>query len=459
MKFQHNKVFTRFCALLLAVVTSLLLCVPAFAAYGSTPTYATGNYSYNSSTSSQTSTSTADWFTAVLAQLRTMYAFTYSKLNAINTAIGFCQDYLAEVRDNTKKLIVMDTTLTSIWNKLNLDINPSISSIKNDTSSIKTLVGTSNTNTSSIYSQVLKLATEVTAAKILTAVQSISTDGLATETTLSALNSKAATESTLKSVSDALYYTYDDGTSTSTSNILNHISDISGKHYLGFVGFSETFDNDFMQRYQLFIPNRTSWTSYGYLYDSNSTKVPKWGVWQSNSRMVLLDYGLNSDGSEYDLASRKAPSAVGIIGLLFNRFDNLIAMQYRLVDQLADAEDEKLKDATEDRRTTVTDYIKSDGTNDKYADSLGLAQTVTGGLETGVTMSDANTFVDGVLNGDSDSDYWSWFTQATADDLDQASSGSSASLAPRSPAQSTYWVIDPNATADDYINDWRSGNG
>lgn len=202
MKFQHNKVFTRFCALLLAVVTSLLLCVPAFAAYGygSTPTYATGNYSYNSSTSYETSTSSADWFTAVLAQLRTMYGFMFSKLNAINTAVGFCQSYLSDVKDNTAKLVVMNNTLTSIWNKLNLDISSDVSSIKNDTSSIKTLVGTSNTNTSSIYSQVLKLATEVTTAKILTAVESISTDGLATESTLSDLNSKAATESTLSSI-------------------------------------------------------------------------------------------------------------------------------------------------------------------------------------------------------------------------------------------------------------------
>lgn len=459
MKFQHNKVFTRFCALLLAVVTSLLLCVPAFAAYGSTPTYATGNYNYHSSTSYETSTSSADWFTAVLAQLRTMYSFMFSKLNAINTAIGFCQSYLAEIRDNSKKLITMDANIKSIYDKLNLDINPAVSSIKNDTSSIKTLVGTSNTNTSSIYSQVLKLATEVTTAKILTAVQSISTDGLATEATLSDLNSKAATESTLNSVSNALYYTNSDGTSTPASNFFNRIANNTGSHYLSFNAWTETYNQDFMNRFQLFIPNRSSWHSFGYCYDSNNTKVPKWGMWSSSSAMTLLNYGLNSDGSNYDLASRKAPSAVGIIGLLFNRLDNLVAMQYRLVDQLADAEDEKLKAATEDRRTTITDYIKSDGTNDKYADSLGLAQTVTGGLETGVSMSDANTFVGGVLNGDESSDYWCWFTQATADDLDQVSSGSSTRQAPRSPAQSTYWVIDPNATADDYINDWRNGNG
>lgn len=459
MKFQHNKVFNRFCALLLAVVTSLLLCVPAFAAYGSTPTYATGNYSYNSSTSYGSSTSSADWFTAVLAQLRTMYSFMFSKLNAINTAIGFCQSYLAEVRDNTKELITMDVNIKSIYDKLNLDINPSISSIKNVTSSIKTLVGTSNTNTSSIYSQVLKLATEVTTAKILTAVESISTDGLATEATLSDLNSKAATESTLNSVSNALYYTESDGTVTSASNFLSRIDISTGHHYLAFSVWNDNWTKEAVGRYRLFTPSYNSWSSYGYHYDSMNTKVPKWGIWTSSSKMALLNYGLNSDGSEYELASVKAPSAVGIVGFLMNRLDNLVAMQYRLVDQLADAEDEKLKDATEDRRTTVTDYIKSDGTNDKYSDSLGLAQTVTGGLDTGVSMSDANTFVDGVLNGDESSDYWSWFTQATADDLDRVSSGSSTRLAPLSPAQSTYWVIDPNASADDYINDWRNGNG
>lgn len=446
MNYNHKNVFTRFCALLLAVVTSSLLCVSAFAAYGSTPTYASGNYSYNSSTSYESSTSSADWFTAVLAQLRTMYSFMFSKLNAINTAIGFCQSYLAEVRDNTKELITMDVNIKSIYDKLNLDINPSVSSIKNDTSSIKTLVGTSNTNTSSIYSQVLKLATEVTTAKILTAVESISTDGL-------------ATESTLKSVSSALYYTNSDGTLTSASNFFNRIASNTGSHYLSFNAWTETYSQEFLNRLRLILPTTSSWHSFGYNYDSNNAKVPKWGVWSSTSRMALLNYGLNSDGSEYQLASVKAPSAVGIVGFLMNRLDNLVAMQYRLVDQLADAEDEKLKDATEDRRTTVTDYIKSDGTNDKYSDSLGLAQTVTGGLDTGVSMSDANTFVDGVLNGDESSDYWSWFTQATADDLDQVSSGSSTRQAPRSPAQSTYWVIDPNATADDFINDWRNGNG
>lgn len=437
MKFQYNKVFNRFCALLLAVVTSLLLCVPAFAAYGSTPTYATGNYSYNSSTSYESSTSSADWFTAVLAQLRTMYSFMFSKLNAINTAIGFCQSYLAEVRDNTKKLITIDTHVKSIFDVLNLNISKDVSTIKNDTSSIKTLVGTSNTNTSSIYSQVLKLATEVTTAKILTAVESISTDGLATEATLSDLNSKAATDS--------------------------HISDIFSQ-YKSFM--SEYQDGDTTlsmtpaERFRHFdysldriAPNaRNAYSVYWNAKD---------GAWSKGqvtmSTVTGFQFGLNRS-KKYDLNKTQLRD-YSLYSILLNRLDNLVFMNFRLVDQLADAEDEKLKDATEDRRTTVTDYIKSDGTNDKYSDSLGLAQTVTGGLETGVSMSDANTFVDGVLNGDESSDYWSWFTQATADDLDQVSSGSSTRQAPRSPAQSTYWVIDPNATADDYINDWRNGNG
>lgn len=438
MKFQHKKVFTRFCALLLAVVTSLLLCVPAFAAYGygSTPTYATGNYSYNSSTSYESSTSSADWFTAVLAQLRTMYAFIFSKLNAINTAVGFCQSYLAEVRDNTKKLIVMDTTLTSIWNKLNLDINPSVSSIKNDTSSIKTLVGTSNTNTSSIYSQVLKLATEVTTAKILTAVQSISTDGLATEATLSDLNSKAATDSHISDIYSQLTRLLSDGL------------DYNGNS----ISFSPGYNLNVIRDSLEYLSPRTDNAAI-YWVGSDG----KWAfVKPRQFSPTAFRFSLNSGA--YSLNSTNVRDQ-SLYSILVNRLDNLVLMNYRLVDQLADAEDEKLKDATEDRRTTVTDYIKSDGTNDKYADSLGLAQTVTGGLETGVSMSDANTFVDGVLNGDSDSDYWSWFTLATADDLDKASSGSSTRLAPRSPAQSTYWVIDPGAAADDYIDEWRSNNG
>lgn len=437
MNYNHKNVFTRFCALLLAVVTSLLLCVPAFAAYGSTPTYASGNYSYNSSTSYETSTSSADWFTAVLAQLRTMYSFMFSKLNAINTAVGFCQSYLSDVKDNTAKLVPMNNTLTSIWNKLNLDISSDVSSIKNDTSSIKTLVGSSNTNTSSIYSQVLKLATEVTTAKILTAVESISTDGLATEATLSDLNSKAATDANISDI----YAQYKSLVSDTMNG--NEVVTITPAEH--FRRFDRSLDR--------IAPN--SYSAYSVYLDARTGRWSNGKVSMSN--VAGFRFGLNSS-KKYDL-NLTSLRDYSLYSFLFNRLDNLVLMNYRLVDQLADAEDEALKDATEDRRTSITDYIKSDGTNDKYADSLGLAQTVTGGLETGVSMSDANTFVDGVLNGDESSDYWSWFTQATADDLDKASSGSSSRLTSGSPAQSTYWVIDPNATADDFIYDWRNGNG
>lgn len=437
MNYNHKNVFTRFCALLLAVVTSLLLCVPAFAAYGSTPTYATGNYSYNSSTSYESSTSSADWFTAVLAQLRTMYSFMFSKLNAINTAVGFCQSYLSEMRDNTKKLITMDVNIKSIYDKLNLDINPAVSSIKNDASSIKTLVDTSNTYTSNIYSQVLKLATEVTAAKILTAVQSISTDGLATEATLSDLNSKVATDSHISDI----YEQYKSLVSDTMDG--NDVVTITPAEH--FRRFDRSLDR--------IAPN--SYSAYSVFVNARD------GAW-SNGKVTMTTvtgfrFGLNRS-KKYDL-NQTSLRDYSLYSFLLNRLDNLVLMNYRLVDQLADAEDEKLKDATEDRRTTITDYIKSDGTNEKYVDSLGLAQTVTGGLETGVSMSDANTFVDGILNGDESSDYWSWFTQATADDLDKASSASSARLAPRSPAQSTYWVIHPGATADDYVNEWRNNSG
>ena len=450
MKFQHYKVFTRFCALLLAVVASLLLCVPAFAAYGygSTPTYATGNYSYNSSTSYETSTSSADWFTAVLAQLRTMYSFIFSKLKAIDTAVGFCQSYLAEIRDNTKKLITIDSYVKNIYDSI-APIKTDVNAIKTQQSTANTHIGIIDTNTSKIYSQVLKLATEVTASKILTAVQSIDTDGLATEKTLSDLNSKAATELTLSSINSKV------ATDAHISDIYSQLTDLlsDGFDYQGnAISFSPGYNLNIIRDSLEFLSPLTENTSI-YWVGSNG----KWAFVKPREFLsTAFRFSLNSD--EYTLN----PTSVrdrSLYSILVNRLDNLVLMNYRLVDQLADAEDEKLKDATEDRRTTVTDYIKSDGTNDKYADSLGLAQTVTGGLETGVTMSDANTFVDGVLNGDSDSDYWSWFTQATADDLDRASSGSAARLAPRSPSQSTYWVIDPNATADDYIDDWRSSNG
>lgn len=450
MKFQHNKVFTRFCALLLAVVTSLLLCVPAFAAYGygSTPTYATGNYSYNSSTSYETSTSSADWFTAVLAQLRTMYGFMFSKLNAINTAVGFCQSYLAEVRDNTKKLITIDSYVKNIYDSI-VPIKTDVNAIKTNQSTANTHIGIIDTNTSKIYSQVLKLASEVTASKILTAVQSIDTDGLATEKTLSDLNSKAATELTLSSINSKV------ATDSHISDIYDQYKHFMSDYEINGQTFSDTPGSYFRR---IFVSLSKLGSSGSR--DSVFLYAPS-GSWYKGSltsdTISGFRFGFDSS-SKYSLNTTSLGDST-IFGYLLNRLDNLVLMNYRLVDQLADAEDEKLKNATEDRRTTITDYIKSDGTNDKYADSLGLAQTVTGGLDTGVTMSDANTFVDGVLNGDSDSDYWSWFTQATADDLDRASSGSSARLAPRSPSQSTYWVIDPNATADDYIDDWRSGNG
>lgn len=436
MNYNHKNVFTRFCALLLAVITSLLLCVPAFASYGSTPTYASGNYNYNSSTSYESWTSSADWFTAVLAQLRTMYSFMFSKLNAINTAVGFCESYLAETRDNTKKLITIDTHIKSIFDVLNLNISRDVSTIKNDTSSIKTLVGTSNTNTSSIYSQVLKLATEVTTAKILTAVQAIDTDGLATEATLLDLNSKAATDSHISDIYAQL------------TSLLSDGLDYNGSP----ISFSPGYNlNVIRDSLSLVSPVSNDLAIYWAGANNN------W-VFAKPRDFLPTFYRFHLNSGAYSLNPTTAKDR-SLYSILINRLDNLVLMNYRLVDQLADAEDEKLKDATEDRRTTVTDYIKSDGTNDKYADSLGLAQTVAGGLETGVTMTDANTFVDGVLNGDESSDYWTWFTQTTADDLDRVSSGSSTRLAPRSPTQSTYWVIDPNASADDYINDWRYGNG
>lgn len=397
MNYNHKNVFTRFCALLLAVITSLLLCVPAFAAYGSSPTYATGNYSYNSSTTSSTSTSSADWFTAVLAQLRTMYSYLYTKLATINTAVGLCESYLSETRDNTKKLIVMDVTLENIWKSLNSSIAPSVSSIKNDTSSLKALVGTSNTNTSSIYSQVLKLATEVTSAKILTAVQSISTDGLATEATLSDLNSKAATELTLSSINSKV----------ATESTLSDFSKLFSRNQINFMLNTQT-DSDGFQSYVLA---------------------------QSPPQNMVLS--------------------------LWNMHDVSNKMLLKLLNFVADPFDQALKDSTQLERQEATNTIGSaNGINtENISGTYGLSASLQDGLSVGTDLNDAQTFVDGVLGGDTSSDYWSWFTQATADDLDQVSSGSSTRQAPRSPAQSTYWVIDPNATADDFINDWRNGNG
>ena len=444
---QPNKVFTRFVALLLVVVTSLLLTIPAFAAYGTTPTYATGNYTYSSSTTSGTTTSSADWFTAVLAQLRTMYSFIFTKLTTINTAVGLCESYLAELRDNSKELITMDTNIQAIWNKLNTGIAPDVSSIKNDTSSIKTLIGTSNTNTSSIYSQVLKLASEVTAGKILTAVESISTDGLATEATLSDLNSRAATESTLSSVDSKV------ATDATLSAFKEQLNDILTS-YTPFHGTSSNVDvGQRLYQFSVMLSRLSDNSDYNYALFYDRTR----GSWRRGnaSSSFLSGFKYELSNGEYKL-NLESPMSVSLWSLFVNRLDNLVLMNYRLVDQLADAEDEKLKDATEDRRTTVTDYIKSDGTNDKYADSLGFAQTVTGNLDTGTTMSDANSLVDGILGGDTDSDYWSWFTQATADDLDQSSGVATMSL---DPDDQIYWVINPYYTADDYVGDWRSSNG
>lgn len=183
--FMRNK----FISLLLVVAVALALCVPAFAAYGTTPTYATGNYQYSYSTSS---TGSADFFTALMAQLR----YIYSNLNTVNTWLKSCSTYLGGISTDVNSIkldaISIKTNTSSAATTLT-NIKSDTGSIKTDVDTIESRLVTQGTTLSNIYSSVVAAATEKTQSAILTAVKSISTDGLATEKTLASADSRLAT--------------------------------------------------------------------------------------------------------------------------------------------------------------------------------------------------------------------------------------------------------------------------
>lgn len=383
--FMRNK----FISLLLVVAVALALCVPAFAAYGTTPTYATGNYQYSYSTSS---TGSADFFTALMAQLR----YIYSNLNTVNTWLKSCSTYLGGISTDVNSIkldaISIKTNTSSAATTLT-NIKSDTGSIKTDVDTIESRLVTQGTTLSNIYSSVVAAATEKTQSAILTAVKSISTDGLATEKTLASADSRLATLNNKVA------------TAENQAALLNLL------------------DDDSYRVYQFYERNGE------YIYQA-------------------IPVGMSTGHTSF-------------LGAVDNRLINMSNMLFKLTDTLADPADVALKDATDDQRTSVTDYMGSTASGDKYSSVLDYSNTLVGGLDTGTDMDEARSFTKGLFFSDPSGPFWLWFSQNVADDLDPSGGVSAVSTFALDDDSSddVVWVIDPTATADDIVSNFFSEYG
>lgn len=191
----------------------------------------------------------------------------------------------------------------------------------------------------------------------------------------------------------------------------------------------------------------------------------------SSDRQPLVIQSVNSDGSlvtnnvrpvSFGDSILLALGQKGVTGFL-NNINN------RLVDidsTLATENDKALEAETDASKITVKDFISSSKADkgDTISGSLGISNTLTGGLDSGLDSSQANAAV-GSLFDTTDANYWGWFSSQTDSDLHPGSSSAvtlssddSAPTAQEIADSETVWVIDPYATSSDIISDFFGGD-
>lgn len=295
-----------------------------------------------------------------------------------------------------------------------------------------------------------KLATETTLASVNSRLYTLNALG-AKDETLSALSNKVATESTLSSVNSTLTRSLGSSTSsfpylpgysisnnplyTNSSNIRSTTSDTS---------VFRALNNNLLSLFGLFSPYKSGSATLGSSYS-------------------LFTYSLDSSFSKNSLTKSGLSFPQAVVYALNYTNTGLSAINGNLLklDEILSTENDRaLKDATDDTKTNVTDYVSNKKSN--YGDSFTIGNTISDGLKPDLSTSDASSAIGGLFSSDS-SDYWGWFSSATDDDLHPDASGvSTLSLDDEPSAQDvadaeTVWVIDPSTTSSDLIADFFGG--
>ena len=244
----------------------------------------------------------------------------------------------------------------------------------------------------------------------------IDTSGLATEATLSSVNTK-----------------------------LTSVSDVSTEYKGSRVIFQSYMANIYTSLDSL---NR-NFTSFNKSYNSD--------------KYNFSNYSLNADGSLGQGAGSGAIFPVAVNNNLRSLGTELFAINsniLKLDEILATENDRALEDATDDTKVTVKDYVSDKKSN--FGDSFTVGSTVTDGLKSDLSTAQASSAVSGLFSPDS-GDYWGWFSSDTDFNLHPgASSTATVSLDSEPSAQDvadseTVWVINPYASSSDLISDFFGG--
>lgn len=295
-----------------------------------------------------------------------------------------------------------------------------------------------------------KLATETTLASVNSRLYTLNALG-AKDETLSALSNKVATETTLSSVNSTLTRSLGSSTSsfpylpgysisnnplfTNSSNIRSTISDTS---------VFRALNNNLLSLFGLFSPYKSGSSTLGSSYS-------------------LFTYSLDSSFSKNSFTKSGLSFPQAVVYALNYTNTGLSAINGNLLklDEILSTENDRaLEDATDDTKTNVTDYVSNKKSN--YGDSFTIGNTISDGLKSDLSTSDASSAIGGLFSQDS-SDYYGWFSSETDNDLHPDASGvSTLSLDDEPSAQDvadaeTVWVIDPSTTSSDLIADFFGG--
>lgn len=313
------------------------------------------------------------------------------------------------------------TALNNIY--LSVDgLESDVSSIKTDTASIKTAVTTYLVSINkSLLDAKADLATmDSSLANIDTSTKNVSTNVNTVKTDVSTIKTNQSLAYTALLDIKSLQSTLNDTVSTAKKQ--DSILD-----YLGFF-------------------NRTMVSDHDRLYS---------GLFSNTLSHPTIE--LSSDGKFY--RSSSTGYNVSFIDVMTNSFGTITDGLLLLANVVADPQDQEIRDNTVDQKTTAGDYIKTTATADKYSGALGLNNTLSDALNTGVSIDDANSAVSSFTT-DSSAEAWTWFSQPVLDDLDpSASSASTLSLDDESESfdDDVVWVLDPYASADSILDDFFAG--
>ena len=167
---------------------------------------------------------------------------------------------------------------------------------------------------------------------------------------------------------------------------------------------------------------------------------------------------LSGDGKSF-YRSNETGINISFIDAMTSSFGTITDGLLLLANVIADPQDQEIRDNTVDQKTTAGDYIKTTATADKYSGALGINNTLSDALNTGVSIDDANSAVSSFTTDES-AEAWTWFSQSVLDDLDpSASSVSTLSLDDESESfdDDVVWVLDPYASADSILDDFFAG--